>query len=76
MLAVGTTAPDFTLKDQSGNEVSLSGYRGTSPVVLVFYPFTFTGVCQGELKAASLVRHRPRARGERLCRSDDKRCCC
>lgn len=49
MLAVGTTAPDFTLKDQSGNEVSLSGYRGTSPVVLVFYPFTFSGVCQGEL---------------------------
>ncbi len=47
-LAVGTTAPDFTLKDQHGNEVSLSKFRG-QPVVVVFYPFTFTGVCQGEL---------------------------
>ncbi len=49
MLSAGTVAPDFALKDQSGNEVSLSGYRGTSPVVLIFYPFTFTGVCHGEL---------------------------
>ena len=46
---VGQTAPDFTLKDQAGNDVSLSDYRGKQPVVLVFYPFTFTGVCQGEL---------------------------
>jgi len=46
---VGQTAPDFTLKDQAGNEVSLADYQGKQPVVLVFYPFTFTGVCQGEL---------------------------
>jgi len=46
---VGDTAPDFTLKDQNGNDVSLSQFRGTRNVVLVFYPFTFTGVCQGEL---------------------------
>jgi peroxiredoxin (alkyl hydroperoxide reductase subunit C) len=45
----GQSAPEFTLKDQAGNEVSLSDYRGKQPVVLVFYPFTFTGVCQGEL---------------------------
>jgi peroxiredoxin len=46
---VGQTAPDFTLKDQAGNEVSLADYKGKQAVVLVFYPFTFTGVCQGEL---------------------------
>ena len=46
---IGQTAPEFTLKDQAGNDVSLSDYRGKQPVVLVFYPFTFTGVCQGEL---------------------------
>jgi peroxiredoxin len=46
---VGQAAPDFSLKDQAGNEISLSDYAGKQPVVLVFYPFTFTGVCQGEL---------------------------
>ena len=48
MTAVGETAPDFTLKDQQGNEVTLSALRG-KPVVIVFYPFTFSGVCEGEL---------------------------
>ena len=48
-LAAGTTAPDFTLKDQDGNEVTLSSFQGKQNVVLVFYPFTFTGVCEGEL---------------------------
>jgi peroxiredoxin len=48
-LAAGTDAPDFTLKDQDGNEVTLSSFQGKQNVVLVFYPFTFTGVCQGEL---------------------------
>ena len=50
-VAAGTEAPDFTLKDQDGHEVTLSSFRGNSNVVLVFYPFTFTGVCQGELCA-------------------------
>jgi peroxiredoxin len=45
---IGQTAPEFTLKDQAGNDVSLADYRGRS-VVLVFYPFTFTGVCEGEM---------------------------
>jgi peroxiredoxin (alkyl hydroperoxide reductase subunit C) len=48
-VAVGQPAPDFTLADQHGHEVTLSSYRGRENVVLVFYPFTFTGVCQGEL---------------------------
>jgi len=45
----GQAAPDFTLKDQDGNDVTLSSFRGNQSVVIVFYPFTFTGVCQGEL---------------------------
>lgn len=45
---IGQPAPDFTVPDQNGDQVSLSGFAGT-PVVLVFYPFTFTGVCEGEL---------------------------
>jgi peroxiredoxin len=48
-IAAGTAAPDFTLKDQGGNEVTLSSFKGDKAVALVFYPFTFTGVCQGEL---------------------------
>ena len=48
-ITVGSEAPDFTLKDQDGNDVTLSSFRGEKAVVLVFYPFTFTGVCQGEL---------------------------
>ena len=48
-LAVGATAPDFTLKDQNGQDVTLSQFRGDKAVVLVFYPFAFSGICTGEL---------------------------
>ena len=47
-LSVGDTAPDFTLKNQHGQEISLSGLRG-KPVALVFFPFAFSGICTGEL---------------------------
>ena len=46
---IGQPAPDFSLRDQSGETVSLSDFRGQKAVALVFYPFTFTGVCEGEL---------------------------
>jgi peroxiredoxin len=46
---VGKAAPDFTLKDQAGNDVTLSSFKGKSAVALHFYPFTFTAVCEGEL---------------------------
>ena len=49
MLPVGTTAPDFTLRDQNQQPVTLSGYRGAKNVLLVFFPLAFTGICQGEL---------------------------
>ena len=48
MVDVGDRAPDFTLKDQHGGDVTLSSFRGT-PVVLVFFPFAFSGICTGEL---------------------------
>jgi len=46
---VGTIAPAFTLRDQYGQSVSLSHFRGRSAVALVFFPLAFTGTCTGEL---------------------------
>ena len=48
-LEVGQSAPDFTLKDQYGKDISLSDYRGVKGVVVVFFPFAFSGICTGEL---------------------------
>ena len=42
---VGRQAPDFTLKNQAGETVSLSDFRGAKNVVLMFYPLAFSGVC-------------------------------
>ncbi|MFJ6770198.1 peroxiredoxin [Kitasatospora sp. NPDC091257] len=50
-IEVGTPAPDFELNNQHGEAVRLSDFRGRRNVVLVFYPFAFTGVCTGELGA-------------------------
>src|SRR3978361_786907 len=47
--AVGDEAPDFTLKDQNNEDVTLSSFRGEKAVLIVFYPFAFTGICTGEL---------------------------
>ncbi len=48
---IGQQAPDFELKASTGDTIALSSYRGEKAVTLVFYPFTFTGVCEGELCA-------------------------
>ena len=48
-LSTGDTAPDFTLKDQHGVQVSLQQFHGKKNVVIVFYPFAFSSVCTGEL---------------------------
>ncbi|MDX2646417.1 peroxiredoxin [Streptomyces sp. PA03-1a] len=50
-LAVGEKAPDFELRDQHGRTVRLSDFQGSRNVVLLFFPFAFTGVCTGELCA-------------------------
>lgn len=46
---VGAAAPDFTLPDYNKEQVTLSSFQGGKNVLLVFYPFAFSGVCQGEL---------------------------
>ncbi|MCB5282350.1 MULTISPECIES: peroxiredoxin [unclassified Arthrobacter] len=46
--AVGEEAPDFELLNQFGEPVRLSEFRGRN-VVLVFFPFAFSGICTGEL---------------------------
>jgi peroxiredoxin len=48
-LIIGDPAPDFELTNQFGESVSLSSFKGKKPVVLVFYPLSFSGICTGEL---------------------------
>ncbi len=48
-LPVGVEAPDFTLRDQNNEVVTLSSFRGSKAVLLVFYPWAFTSICTGEL---------------------------
>jgi peroxiredoxin (alkyl hydroperoxide reductase subunit C) len=49
--AVGTEAPDFTLRSSAKQEVTLSSYRGRQPVLLAFFPLAFTATCTKELCA-------------------------
>ena len=46
---MGAAAPDFALRDQHGADFKLSSYAGKKSVLLIFYPFAFSGVCTGEL---------------------------
>ena len=48
-IEVGAVAPDFTLKNENHQDVTLSDFRGQKNVLLVFYPFAFSNVCHGEL---------------------------
>jgi peroxiredoxin Q/BCP len=52
MLKVGTPAPDFTLTDERGNDVSLRDHAGKSSVVLMFYPADQTPGCTRQLCTA------------------------
>ncbi len=50
-IAVGTKAPDFTLKSKDANglkDITLSANFGKKNTVLVFFPLAFTGVCTQE----------------------------
>jgi len=51
MVEVGERAPEFVLPDQHGQRVRLSSFSDRRDVILVFYPYSFTGVCGGELLA-------------------------
>lgn len=46
---VGDTVPDFTLVDQSGDEVTLSVLAAQRNVLIVFFPFAFSSICTGEM---------------------------
>ncbi len=51
-IAVGTQAPDFTLKSKTSGElvdVKLSANFGKKNTVLLFFPLAFTSVCTSEL---------------------------
>ncbi|MGI8695832.1 MAG: peroxiredoxin [Mycobacteriales bacterium] len=49
LVEIGTEAPDFTVKNQDNERITLSSYRGMKSVLLVFYPFAFSGICTAEL---------------------------
>jgi peroxiredoxin Q/BCP len=51
-MTVGDPAPDFTLAASDGRTVTLSAFRGASPVVLIFYPKDQTPGCTAQLCAA------------------------
>ncbi|MEI6041303.1 MAG: peroxiredoxin [Actinomycetes bacterium] len=48
-LAIGSPAPQFSLTNQHGENISLADYKGKKNVVVLFYPFAFSGICTGEL---------------------------
>ncbi len=47
-MTVGADAPDFTLKNQDKGEVTLSSFRGKQNVVLGFYVYDFSPICERE----------------------------
>lgn len=65
MIAAGEPAPDFTLRDQDGEKVSLSDYRGRK-VLLVFYPQDFSPVCSDQLSIYQEVKPEIEGKGVAL----------
>ena len=65
MIAAGTEAPDFTLPDADGKQVSLVDFRGRT-VVLVFYPSDFSPVCTDQLSVYQEVLGEFESRGVQL----------
>jgi len=54
MLAIGSMAPEFALKDQDGNVIQLSKLRGKK-VLLSFHPLAWTSVCADQMKSLELA---------------------
>jgi peroxiredoxin len=65
MIAAGEPAPEFTLRNQDGEEVSLSDFRGRR-VMLVFYPLDFSPVCSDQLSIYQEVKPEIEAKGVEL----------
>lgn len=62
MIAAGEPAPDFTLRNQDGEKVSLSDFRGKR-LLLVFYPLDFSPVCSDQLSVYQEVKPEIEAKG-------------
>jgi peroxiredoxin len=65
MISAGEPAPDFKLRNQDGDEVSLSDYRGRK-VLLVFYPLDFSPVCSDQLSIYQEVKPQIAEKGVEL----------
>jgi peroxiredoxin len=65
VIEAGTKAPDFTLPDQEGNEVSLSDFAG-GKLLLVFYPLDFSPVCTDQLNLYQEVLGEIQSKGATL----------
>ena len=65
MIEPGTPAPDFTLSDQDGNEVSLEDLRGKT-TVLAFYPLDFSPICTDQLNVYQEVLGELEQQGAKL----------
>ncbi len=65
MIEAGARAPDFTLPDQDGNDVSLSDFAG-SRLVIAFYPLDFSRVCSDQLSIYQEVLPEIESQGARL----------
>ena len=55
MVAVGEQAPDFSVLDQNGNEVRLSGFPGKR-IILSFHPLAWTSICSRQMRALETNR--------------------
>jgi len=65
MIAVGEQAPDFTLRNQDGEKVSLSDFAGRK-LMLVFYPGDFSPVCGDQLSIYQEVKPEIEEKGVEL----------
>jgi peroxiredoxin len=65
VIETGSAAPEFTLRDQDGEEVSLAGLRGQR-LVLVFYPADFSPTCTDQLSIYQEVLGDLEERGAKL----------
>jgi peroxiredoxin len=65
LIEPGSSAPDFTLPDQDGNEVSLGDFAGRR-LVLAFYPLDFSPVCTDQLSIYQEVLGELEQRGASL----------
>jgi peroxiredoxin len=65
MIAAGEPAPDFTLRNQDGEKVSLADFRGRK-LMLIFYPLDFSPVCSDQLSIYQEVKPQIAEKGVEL----------